>query len=63
MMLVIANAIGFTIMMICSKQMAEVAFSCLAREADSRPDMSTVLIRLERASWETQIYVRKHEQQ
>ncbi|XP_047952990.1 probable serine/threonine-protein kinase PBL5 isoform X1 [Salvia hispanica] len=43
--------------------MAEVALLCLAKEADSRPDMSTVLIRLERASWETQVYVRKHEQQ
>ncbi|XP_042012586.1 receptor-like protein kinase ANXUR1 [Salvia splendens] len=43
--------------------MAEVALSCLAKEADSRPDMSTVLIRLERASWETHIYVQKHEQQ
>lgn len=61
--MILVIAIGFTIVMICTKQMAEVALLCLAKEADSRPDMSTVLIRLERASWETQVYVRKHEQQ
>ncbi|KAL1542003.1 non-specific serine/threonine protein kinase [Salvia divinorum] len=62
---VVDDRLGFGIN--CSARavvtMAEVAASCLAKEADSRPDMSSVLTQLERASWETQIYIRKHEQQ
>ncbi|XP_057804205.1 leucine-rich repeat receptor protein kinase MSP1-like [Salvia miltiorrhiza] len=44
-------------------KMAEVAALCLAKEADSRPDMSTVLRYLKKASWETRTYLQKHQQQ
>lgn len=50
------------IMMICVKQMAEVAALCLDKVAGSRPDMSTVLRSLKNASWETQTCLRKRQQ-
>ncbi|KAH6832283.1 Protein kinase superfamily protein [Perilla frutescens var. hirtella] len=43
-------------------KMAEIAALCLGKEADSRPEMSTILRGLQAASWETQNYLRKHQQ-